>query len=163
MAESSAKNGAFESVGAYLKKFKEYKEKTCYDLTIEDSVSNIYTALSKNIQAPLLEFNKEDYENLLGTVRYEYYRYLLHDFDYPYTTEAYAKHLKAKKLIRDRKYNDAISLLLDITENKGIEYDAYMIFGVYSDLENCYKQLYDFENAYRYSSKRLSLIEGFKS
>lgn len=162
-AESSAKNGAFESVATYLKKFNEYKEKTCYDLSIEAAVAKIYSALSKNIQAPLLEFDKDGYENLLGSVRYEYYKYLMHDSDYPYTTEAYANHLKAKQLIRERKYNAAISLMLDIIDSKSLEYDAYLIFGIYTDLENCYKQLYDFENAYRYSSKRLSLIEGFKS
>lgn len=163
LAENSAKIGSFESVAIQLKKFEEYKSKTSYDLSTQASISTIYAALSKNIYAPLLEFEKEAYEKALDNVRYEYYKYLLHDFDYPYTTTVYANHLRAKQFIRERKYADAISLLTEIVENKSQEYDAYLIFCVYTDLENCYKQLYDFENAYRYSSKRLSLIEGFKS
>ena len=163
LAENSAKTGSFESAALQLNKFAEYKEKTSYDLSVEASVSTVYSALAKNIHAPLLEFEAAAYEKALGSIRYEYYKYLLHDFDYPYTTEAYAKHLKAKQLIRERKYADAITLLTQIVDNKSLEYDAYLIFGVYTDIENCYKQLYDFENAYRYSSKRLSLLEGFKS
>ena len=43
------------------------------------------------------------------------------------------------------------------------EYNSFAVFGIYADLEQCYKQLYDFENAYRYSSKRMSMLEGFKT
>ena len=43
------------------------------------------------------------------------------------------------------------------------EYDAYTVFSIYSDLETCYKQLSDYEKAYLYASKKLSLIEAFKS
>ena len=163
LAENAVKNGALESVTLYLEKFNECKQSTEYDLTVQESLSALYAAIAKNVQAPLLEFDKEKYEEIIGTVQYEYYKYLLLDSDYPYKTESYANHLKAKQLIRERKYNEAIPLLLNIADNKNPDYDAYLIFGVYSDLENCYKQLYDFENAYRYSSKRLSLIESYKS
>lgn len=163
LAENSAKIGSFESAALQIQKFTEYKAQTSYDLSVQTSISTVYSALAKNIHAPLLEFEAAAYEKVLSGIKYEYYKYLLHDYDYPYTTEAYAKHLKAKQLIRERKYADAITLLTQIEDNKNLEYDAYLIFGVYTDIENCYKQLYDFENAYRYSSKRLSLLEGFKS
>ena len=48
-------------------------------------------------------------------------------------------------------------------KTKGDEYNAYLIFGVYTDLEYCYKSVLDFEKAYFYSNKRLTLIEAFKS
>lgn len=163
LAENAVKNGALESVTLYLEKFKEYKKKTEYDLTVQESLSSLYEAIAKNVQSPLLEFNKEKYEEVIGTVQYEYYKYLLLDYDYPYKTVSYANHIKAKQLIKERKYLDAIPLLLNIADNKNPDYDAYLIFSVYSDLENCYKQLYDFENAYRYSTKRLSLLESYKS
>jgi hypothetical protein len=53
--------------------------------------------------------------------------------------------------------------LIHGTPDPEYPHNAYITFGVYSDLEICYKQLFDFENAYRYTSKRLSLIEGFQS
>ena len=72
--------------------------------------------------------------------------------------------MSAKNLMRLRKYREATVLLKEIEERKNLAtYNAYMIFGVYSDLENCYKQLADFEQAYKYAAKRLSLIEGFKT
>ncbi len=163
LAENAVKIGSYESAALYLEKFNEYKTKTVYDLGFQSSISTIYSALSKNIYAPLLEFDKDEYEKVLTHIKYEYFKYLMHDNDYRFTVKAYADHLRAKQLIRERKYSDALPLLLGIIENKNPEYDTYLIFGVYTDLENCYKQLYDYENAYRYSSKRLSLIESFKS
>ena len=163
LAESAVKLGSLQSASLYLKEFKNYRKYTVYDLTVEDSLYEIYSAISKNIQAPLLEFNENEYLKVLKTVEYEYCKYLLMDYDYPYTIVAFKNHLKSKQLIRERKYQDAVKLLTEIADNKNPDYDAYLIFGVYTDLETCYKQLYDFENAYRYSSKRMSLLESFKS
>ena len=163
LAENSVKNGELNSVAVYLNKFNEYKKSTVYDLTVQESISSIYESIAKNVQSPLLEFKREKYENVIQTVQYEYYKYLLMDYEYPYKTASYANHLRAKHLIKERKYLDAIPLLLNIADNKNPDYDAYLIFGVYTDLEHCYKQLFDFENAYRYSTKRLSLLESYKS
>ena len=66
--------------------------------------------------------------------------------------------------IKERNYHGAIVLLSeaeDIAKHGG--YNAYVVFGIYSDLEICYKQLYNFEKAYLYSTKRMSMLEGFKS
>ena len=163
LAEDAVKNGSLESVLRYLDEFSKYKKNTAYNLTVEECLLSLYVAIAKNVKAPLLEFDKSEYEKVLDAVQYEYYKYLLLDYDYPYKTESYLNHLKAKQFIRERKYSDAIPLLLNITDNKNPDYDAYLIFGVYTDLETCYKKLYDFENAYRYSTKRLSLIESYKS
>ena len=66
--------------------------------------------------------------------------------------------------MKERNYRDALKLLESIADaNIEKSYNAFSVFNVYSDIENCYKQLYDFENAYRYASKKLSLLEGFKS
>ena len=43
------------------------------------------------------------------------------------------------------------------------EYNSLLVFNLYKDIEYCYKELLDYENAYKYSTKRLSMIEGFKS
>ena len=163
LGEAAVKLGQLESASRYLQEFKRYRQHTVYDLSVEDSLFEIYIAISKNIQAPLLEFNESEYLKVLKIAEYEYCKYLIMDYDYHYTTPAFKNHLKAKQLIKERKYSDAVKLLVEIADNKNPDYDAYLIFGVYTDLETCYRQLYDFENAYRYSSKRMSLLESFKS
>ena len=73
-------------------------------------------------------------------------------------------HVDGKLLIKERKYKEAVALLLEAVEYAfKNNYNAFVVFGIYADLELCYKQLYDFENAYRYASKRMSMLEGFKT
>ena len=95
---------------------------------------------------------------------YEMFKYITMDMEYEYKNIILEKHIRAKGLLKRYAYLEALELLLDIESYKSTEYyNAFVFFGVYTDLENAYKQLGDFENAYRYSSKRMSLISGFKS
>lgn len=161
---SAAKNGSLVSAQKHFAKFHKYAEETVYDLTKEHTTALLYEAVSKNIQSPLLELESDKYENsALATTSYEYYKYLTMDMSYDYTTDFLSKHIKAKQFIKERKYTSAISLLTNIEENKTPDYDAYLIFSVYTDLEFCYKQICNFEAAYRYSTKRFSLLEGYKT
>ncbi len=144
---------------------EEYSKRTLLSTSHITSIIPMYLAIAKNIQAPLLEFDISEYQRgLYETFDYEFFKYLTMDFDYQYQNEFFKKHLKAKLLIKDRNYSEAIKLLSSLAD-QSIEksYNAFAVFNVYSDIENCYKQLYDFENAYRFASKRLSLIEGFKT
>ena len=66
--------------------------------------------------------------------------------------------------MKERDYKSALDIMIKIVDmNISSGYNAYLAFSLYKDIENCYKELYDYENAYRYSTKRLSLIESFKS
>ena len=144
---------------------EEYAPKTLLNTDHITAIIPMYSAITKNIQAPLLEFDISKYQiGLYATFDYEFFKYLTLDFEYPYENEIFKKHLSAKLLINDRNYQEAIKQLSELADSS-IEgtYNAFAIFGIYSDIENCYKQLYDFENAYRFATKRLSLIEGFKS
>jgi len=129
------------------------------------SVMKMYRSIASNIQAPLLEFDDAEYmDGLYGTFDYDMYRYLIQDYDYEFRDDGIRLHAIAKKLIRERRYSDAVSKLLEASEisaNKG--YNSFVVFGIYADLEQCYKQLFDFENAYRYATKRMSMLEGFKT
>ena len=67
-------------------------------------------------------------------------------------------------MIKERRYSDAINILRDTAEYAlKNNYNAFVVFGMYTDLEYCSKQMNDFESAYRYSSKRMSMLEAFKS
>jgi hypothetical protein len=92
------------------------------------------------------------------------YKYLYQDFGYNYTDECMGRHIQAKRMIKERRYSDAINILRDAAEYAlKNNYNAFVVFGMYTDLEYCSKQMNDFESAYRYSSKRMSMLEAFKS
>ncbi|MBO7304391.1 MAG: helix-turn-helix transcriptional regulator [Clostridia bacterium] len=124
----------------------------------------LYLAVAKNIQSPLLELEPQKYsDQLVDTADYEFFKYLTMDFDYQFSTPSYRLHMDAKKMIGERNYTEATKLLISAVEfSKSDKYNAYAIFTLYSDLELCYKQLYNFERAYYYSNKRMTLLEGFK-
>jgi hypothetical protein len=66
--------------------------------------------------------------------------------------------------MRTRKYNEAIAILQKLEDMKGPnEYNSCVILGVYTDLEISYKEMINFEKAYRYATKRMSLLEGFRT
>lgn len=156
--------GSLKSGREYLTLSMESVKKTVYDTERIECATLIYIALATNIQSPLLEFDKKEFDRRLGeTFENDFYKYLIADTSYDQQNPLFSKHLKAKELIKERKYSEAITLLSSIENEKTPEsYNAYLIFSLYTDLESCYKQLADFESAYRYASKRLSIIEGFK-
>ena len=116
-----------------------------------------------------VEVNKTDYltwkaNKMLENEDFEFYKYLTHDFDFNYSVSEYASHLEAKRLMKERNYIGALQIMKRISEEKAYnEYNAHFMFCLYADIEACAKQILDFETAYKYSSKRLSLIESFKS
>ncbi|MBO5906788.1 MAG: helix-turn-helix transcriptional regulator [Clostridia bacterium] len=149
----------------HLKLAKGYSQSTIYDTEQIDRFLLLFSALATNIQAPLLEFEPQHFEDTLDTRHdYELYRYVLGDTDYKYKNPIFAKHLEAKRLMKDTNYRAALALLEEIAEEKKADkYNCYVMFKVYTDMEQCSKQLMNFENAYKYSSKRMSMLEGFKS
>ncbi|MBR5242126.1 MAG: helix-turn-helix transcriptional regulator [Clostridia bacterium] len=159
------KNGSLNTAKEALNKAKEYARKTVYPTEIYENIIPMYLAVCENIQAPLLEFDTDAYfKGMVENEDYEFYKYLTLDYDFDYTTDEYARHLKAKKLMKQRNYLGAIEIMKDISENKNYgDYNAHLMFCLYADIEASAKQLLDFETAYKYSSKRLSLIESFKS
>ena len=165
LGKKSVLNGSLFSGERYLSKALEYADLTVYDTSRIKSSSLIYNALAKNMQSPLLEFDSKSYVLAVEEgFDYDFYRYLIGDSSYEQKNPLFSKHIKAKALIKDRKYSEAIALMKELEEERTKEsYNAYVVLGLYTDLEKCYKQLLDFENAYRYASKRLSIIEGFKS
>ncbi len=159
----SAKNGALATAETQLLLCRDYSMRTLYDTVRFECAIPLYLAVARNVGSPLLEFDEKEFSKLLAdTVEYEFYKYLTLDFDFKFTNFQYKTHMAAKALIKERHYSDALKLLLEIEETKSdFEYNSYLMYGVYGDLDLCYKQLFDFENAYRFAAKRLSLMEGF--
>ena len=157
--------GALHSALKDLTRAEESVKLTVLNTVHIATVIKMYKSIASNIQAPLLEFDEIAYvEGLYSTFDYDIYRYLMQDYDYEFKNESIRYHAIAKKLIRERKYSDAVPKLLQASEKMAAQgYNSFVLFSIYTDLEQCYKQLFDFENAYRYASKRMSMLEGFKT
>ena len=157
--------GSLLTAQEYLNLSLQHCEKT--KINTENIEAQIYMQISiaKNIQSPLLEFDLRKYTGALAnSVDFEFFKYLTLDFSYAFENPVFSLHMEAKKLMREMNYQEAVKRLLNATElSKNEDYNAFVIFGIYTDLEYCYKQLYKFENAYSYASKRMTLIEEFKS
>ena len=160
-----AKNGSFKSALKHFELCEMYAKRTVYDTSRIECIIPLYSSFCKNVNSPLLEFEDEKFIPLFrDLIDFEFYRYLVLDFEYPYKSYVLGSHAKAKVLIKERKYTEAIKILSEVEQKKNeYEYNSFVMYGIYGDLELCYKKLFDFENAYRYSSKRLSLTEGFNS
>lgn len=143
----------------------EYSVKTAIETEHLDAQASMYLSIAKNIQSPLLEFDSQKYVGLLvNSVDYEFFKYLTLDFSYSFENAVFSLHLESKKLMQETNYNEAIKRLLNASElSKKEDFNAFVIFGIYTDLEYCYKQLYNFEKAYLYSTKRMTLLESFKT
>ena len=161
----SVKFGCLKSGGKYLSLCEHYCDVTLYDTKRFESIIPLYQAVCNNVNSPLLEFDEIGYlVGLKSASDLEFYKYLIMDFEFPFTTANYKDHIAAKALIKERKYADALKLLTSIEDRKNeIERNAFLMFGVYTDMEICYRNLFNFESAYKYSSKRISLMEGFNS
>ncbi len=156
--------GSLVSGAKYLNLALEKSLETVYDTSYIEQTVPLYLSIASNIQSPLLELDSEAYEkSCLSSADYEFFKYVTMDVEFDFENILYSKHLYAKSLLKRYNYAEAISVLLELQESKNYNYNAYVLFGVYTDLENAYKQLGDFENAYRYSTKRMSLISAFKT
>ncbi len=158
-------SGALISAERQLLLCENYCNSTIYDTSRITAVLPIYTAVARNIQSPMLELDAKSLEGSEQFITdYEFYKYITLDFSFNYRNEFFARHITAKRLIRDRDYISALKMLKQLEEQRTPRtYNAYSFFAIYTDMETCYRQLADFENAYRYSSKRLSMLEGFKT
>lgn len=165
LAKKSLLKGALQTAVKYIDLSLSNCEKTVLYTRNIEAVAPMYRAIAINVQAPLLEFDSKSYtDDLISVFDYDIFKYINYDNNHSYKDKCMDLHIKAKQFIKDRDYIRAVDIL-DEAVKIGFdeEYNAFVMFGIYADLEYCYKQLYDFEKAYQYSSKRLSMIEGFKS
>ena len=158
-------NGSLKSAKFHLEKALEFSKMTKYDTRVFECSCPMYISVCNNIQSPLLEFDAEAYlDGLDKTEDYEFYKYITQDLSYEYKNPAFQAHMKAKRLIKERNLTGAVFVLRDLVDNRKYpEYNATLILGVYNDLENSYKQLLDYENAYRFANKKMVLIGEFNS
>ena len=165
LGKKEVAHGSLVKASKNLEEAMEYSSKTAISTEHLEAQAAMYLSIAKNVQSPLLEFDSQKYVGLLiCSVDYEFFKYLTLDFSYSFENAVFSLHLESKKLMQERNYTEAVKRLLNASElSKKEDFNAFVIFGIYTDLEYCYKQLYNFEKAYLYSTKRITLLESFKN
>ena len=143
----------------------DFLDRSGFDSSLLRAKCALASSIVDNISAPKLNFNESEYLQCIKTsTDEEFYHYYSNDFGYPYSNEILSLHMSAKEQMRKRNYPAAIAMLTEAEEKKNADnYDAFVFLGIYNDLEGCYKELADFEHAYRYASKRISMMEYLKT
>lgn len=165
LGEQSVAHGSLIKALTQLELAEEHAHKTRINTNHLEARIAMYISIAKNIQSPLLEFDALKYTAALGdSVDFEFFKYLTIDSEYSFETPTFSLHMEAKNLIKEHNYLEATKRLLNAIElSKNESYNAFVVFSLYTDLEYCYKQLYNYEKAYLYSSKRMTLLESFKT
>ncbi len=147
----------------HFKELDRFAKGTVYPTDTYTNFSKLYIAVAKNIQTPLIEFDTDFFKSsYLYNDEFEFFKYISGDYEFPYTNPLLSRHASARGLIKGRKYKEALEILFEIADNKKkYGYNSHVIFSVYSDIEYVMRELSDFEGAYRYSSKRLSMLSSF--
>ena len=157
--------GNMETALVYFNEALDYAAKTVYPTEDINASASLYAALSGNVSSPRRDFNEEFYRKSADlATESELFAYVTDKADYPYSNPLLAQHQAARALMKARRYREALPMLLALEVHKGEEgVSAYFLFRLYSDMEICYREEQDFERAYKYSTKRITLLSAFQS
>lgn len=165
LGKQAVLDGSLSSALKHFDNFRFYTSKTVY---LDDKamiLAIFYSAIAKNIKAPMLELDTRYFESAIkNQYDLDFYNFVKNNSTYDYTDRILLNHMTAKTYIKEFKYKQALELLHEIEAEKSKKnYNAYLVLNLYTDIEYCYKQIADFENAYKYSTKRMTLMEQFDS
>lgn len=164
-AKDALHRGAIKTANEYISLAKETKTKTIYADARLDALITLLSATVENIQLPRFALVGSAYEALSADAAWEeLYRYLSEKTaGYTFRDPTFAAHVAAKALLTAGKYQDALAALTALEEQKSNPgFSVLVLFRLYADIEACHKELYNYEEAYRYASKRLSLLAAFR-
>ena len=164
LAERSMREGNLKKIPEYVEAAKEYAKKTVLPTDWILARAELCRAVAKSPESPRWEVRREEYlaaaEKAIG---YNDYLYLTDETGIACNRDSINLHRKAREMLANRRYREALSTLLALEEKKSTgELTPYFLYRIYSDTETCYRELGDFEMAYRYSSKRVSLLREFR-
>ena len=164
LAERSMREGNLKKIPEYVEAAKDYAKKTVLPTDWILARAELCRAVAKSPESPRWEVRREEYlasaEKAIG---YNDYLYLTDETGIACNRESINLHRQAREMLANRRYREALTTLLALEEKKSTgELTPYFLYRIYSDTETCYRELGDFEMAYRYSSKRVSLLREFR-
>ena len=157
--------GNMETALVYFGEALTYAQKTIYPTDDVRASALLHAAISGNVASPRRDFDEAGYLTAAEhAAEAELYAYMSDKKGFAYTDTRLAAHAEARQLIRERRYREALPHLLALEARKSEEgVSAYFLFRLYSDMELCYREEQDFERAYKYASKRMTLLAAFQS
>ena len=159
------RSGNMETALVYFNEADAYAEKTIYPTNDIAATTALYSAITGNVAAPRRDFNEAAYlDHANAATEAELFAYMTDDPTYPYKNDLLSSHITAREQLHEKRYRAALPLLLAIEARKGeVGVSAYFLFRLYSDIEICYREEHDFEKAYKYATKRMTLLSAFQS
>ena len=157
--------GMMGSAERFCEKAAATAEKSAYPLETVKARITLLLAVLHNIQAPKYEAAGCGYKEAVSLHTDEdFFRYVAEETEgYTFHDPILAAHADAKKLIAAGRYADALRAMEAIEEQRtDRHFSLFVLFRLYGDIEQCHKSLGDFASAYRYSSKRMSLLSAFR-
>ena len=164
LAERALKQGNLSLIPHMVSEVEYAAAKTVLPTEHLLARAELFRAIAVNPRSPKWEIGTDRYCRLANeAVGLERFRYLSEGAEPPIYDENLRQHVEARELLGAGRYREALALLIGIEERKSSgEIGSYLLFRIYTDMETCYRELGDFENAYRYSTKCLSLFSAFR-
>ncbi len=164
-AESCAAGGSVNTALSLLTRMETLIQGTDLDTSHLTARAILCRALSEDPLTPHYALDEEAYLSAVSHASgEELFHYLQNDTGYPYQSSVLQSHIEGKQLMKEYKYTEAIAVLNRIIERRLTEQiSVLIIYRVYSDLETCYRERKDYENAYKCAGKKHSLLTSFRS
>ncbi len=164
-AETCSANGSIDKALSYLAKADDYITRTDYDTYHLTARVVLCRALAEDPLTPHYALKEEVYLSAVkDATNEELYHYLRNDITYSYTSDILLSHMEGRQLMKENKYTEAIAVLNRLLDRRLTEpIHILIIYRIYSDLETCYRERRDYENAYKCAGKKHSLFSSFRS
>ena len=164
-AEKCVAGGSVHYAKAHLERVDFYRAHTPWDTSHIGARAVLCSALVSDPLTPKYALDGERYlSDAAAATDAELYHYISDDWNYPYITRVYALHTEAKHLMKEYRYPEALARMESAIENKqSQDISVLVLYRIYSDMEICYRERKDYENAYRYATKKTALLTSFNT
>lgn len=163
-AKQAVHAGNLDTAAEKLEKVRDFAEKTVYKTKDLLACVTLLNAIVTNVQSPRYELDDALYSSLANDTAMADFFYYLTENAALCRNELYSEHLRARQALHKRDFRTALPILQKLEEKRTeASMGAVLLFRIYSDLEQCYRDTSDYEAAYRYAGKRISMLSAFKS
>lgn len=165
LAEKCANGGSFHTAKEHLEKMEKYRVATKIDTAHLTARALLCRASVEDPLTPKFVLDSDGYLAAVSAATdTELFHYLADDWDYPYTSKIYGNHMQAKRMMKEYRYAEAITAMDAVLDDKqSKEMSVLVLFRIYADMEICYKERKDYENAYRFAAKKNTLMTSFRN